>query len=64
MKTILKNSLLSFALLSLIFLSSCMDDKFELSDQDTQNIENEAVTDGYFEDAEDMATLAVRLHIL
>ncbi len=59
MKTIFKNSLLSFALLSLIFLSSCMDDKFELSDQDSQNIENEAVTDGYFEDAEDMATLAV-----
>jgi hypothetical protein len=30
-----------------------------LSDQDSQNIENEAVTDGYFEDAEDMAALVV-----
>lgn len=59
MNTILRNSLLGFALLSLTFLSSCLDDKFELSDQDSQNIENEAVTDGYFEDAEDMATLAV-----
>lgn len=59
MKTIFRNSLLGFALISLTFLSSCLDDKFELSDQDSQNIENEAVTDGYFEDAEDMSALAV-----
>ncbi|TXI70623.1 MAG: hypothetical protein E6Q41_01170 [Cyclobacteriaceae bacterium] len=59
MKTIFRNSLLGFALISLTFLSSCLDDGLELSDQDSQNIENEAATDGYFEDAEDMATLAV-----
>lgn len=59
MKTIFRNSLLGIALISLTFLSSCLDDKFELSDQDSQNIENEAVTDGYFEDAEDMSALAV-----
>lgn len=59
MKTIFKNSLLGFALISLTFLSSCLDDKFDLSDQDSQNIENEAVTDGYFEDAEDMSALVV-----
>jgi hypothetical protein len=59
MNTIFRNSLLGFALISLTFLSSCLDDKFELSDQDSANIENEAATDGYFEDAEDMAALAV-----
>jgi hypothetical protein len=59
MKSIFNYSFLGFALISLTFLSSCLDDKFELSDQDSQNIENEAVTDGYFEDAEDMSALAV-----
>jgi hypothetical protein len=59
MKTIFRNSLLGFALISLTFLSSCLNDRFDLSDQDSQNIENEAVTDGYFEDAEDMAALVV-----
>lgn len=59
MKTIFRNSLLGFALLAITFLSSCLDDRFELSDQESQNIENEAVTDGYFEDAEDMAALVV-----
>lgn len=59
MKTIFRNSLVAFTLISFTFLSSCLDDKFDLSDQDSQNIENEAVTDGYFEDAEDMSALAV-----
>ncbi|MCE7862384.1 MAG: hypothetical protein DYG99_02465 [Bacteroidetes bacterium CHB5] len=59
MKSIFRNKLAGLALILLTFLSSCLDDKFELSDQESQNIENEAVTDGYFEDAEDMATLAV-----
>lgn len=59
MKTIFRTSLVAIALISLTFLSSCLDDKFELTDQDSQNIENEAVTDGYFEDAEDMSALAV-----
>ena len=59
MKTIIRNSLLGFALILLTFLSSCLDDRFELSDQDSQNIENEAVTDSYFEDVEDMAALVV-----
>ncbi|MBX2916425.1 MAG: hypothetical protein KF856_14240 [Cyclobacteriaceae bacterium] len=59
MKTIFRNGLLAFALISLVFLSSCLDDKFELSDRDSQNIENEAVTDSYFEDAEDMSALVV-----
>ncbi|MCW5912616.1 MAG: hypothetical protein KIT62_16225 [Cyclobacteriaceae bacterium] len=59
MKRILRNSLPGSALILLTFLSSCLEDKFELSDQDTQNIENEAVTDAYFEDAEDMAALVV-----
>jgi len=59
MKSIFRNSLLGFALIWLTFLSSCLDDKFELSDQDSQNIENEAVTDGYYEDAEDMSALVV-----
>ncbi|MBX2896292.1 MAG: hypothetical protein KF763_12660 [Cyclobacteriaceae bacterium] len=59
MKTIFKNGLVVFTLISITFLSSCLDDKFELSDLDSQNIENEAVTDSYFEDAEDMSALAV-----
>ncbi|MBN8575652.1 MAG: hypothetical protein J0L66_01860 [Cytophagales bacterium] len=59
MKSTVNKSLLGFALISLALLVSCQDENFELSDNNAQSIENEAASDGYFEDAEDMATLAV-----
>lgn len=58
MKTLLK-SLASLALISFLFLTSCSDDSVEFSAEDSQNVENEATTDSYFEDADDIATLAV-----
>jgi len=58
-----KNSFLKglsgLAVIFIVFLASCSDDKFDFTANDSQNVENEAATDGYFEDADDMATLAV-----
>ncbi len=59
MKTLLVKSLSSLALIALVFLASCSDDAVEFNAEDSQNIENEATTDSYFEDADDLATLAV-----
>lgn len=42
----------------LFTLAACTED-VEINEQDSQNIENEAATDGYYEDADDMAILAV-----
>lgn len=41
-----------------MFLASC-EDKLDFSTTDSQNVENEAASDGYFEDTDDMSTLAV-----
>lgn len=58
-----KNSFLKglsgLAVVFLVFLASCSEDKFDFSSNDSQNVENEAASDSYFEDADDMATLAV-----
>jgi hypothetical protein len=43
----------------LLFLSSCNDDKVDFSSKDSSNVENEASTDGYFEDADDISSVAV-----
>lgn len=46
------------AMAGLFTMVACTEDP-EISDNDSQNIENEAATDGYYEDADDMAILAV-----
>lgn len=45
-------------ILAVLFLFSC-DEKIDFTASDSANVENEAATDGYFEDSDDMATLAV-----
>jgi hypothetical protein len=42
-----------------LFLASCTDDKDELTSNDSANVENEAATDSYFDDADDMSNAAV-----
>jgi len=44
--------------IGLILLASC-EDKLEFNSRDTSSVENEAVVDGYFEDADDMALTVV-----
>lgn len=48
-----------FIVVFLLSLASCDNERFNLNNDDAQNVENEAATDGYFEDADDMATLSV-----
>jgi len=43
----------------LLCLASCNDDKIDFSSNDSSNVENEASTDGYFEDADDISSVAV-----
>lgn len=45
--------------LSLGLLSSCSEDPFELSSSDAENVSNEAITEAYLEDVDDMSALAV-----
>jgi len=59
MKNVFLRGLSGLALIIMVFLASCEDDKMDLNANDSENVENEAATDGYFEDADDMATLAV-----
>jgi hypothetical protein len=60
MKDIFAKGLMAVALITLGFLSSCNDnDQFDFSANDSNNVENEAVTESYFEDVDDMSTLAV-----
>jgi hypothetical protein len=47
----------------LLSLTSCNNERFNLDNNDAQNVENEATTDGYFEDTDDMATLAVAVDV-
>jgi hypothetical protein len=49
----------SMALSAFLFLASCNDDKIDLSSNDSSNVENEAATDGYFEDTDDLSSVAV-----
>ena len=44
--------------LGLLGLSAC-EDRIDFTRSDSDNVENEAATDSYFEDTDDMATLAV-----
>lgn len=60
MKTnLMLKSLSFFAFVALLFLASCQDDKIDFSANDSQNVENEAVSDAYYEDADDMSSIAV-----
>lgn len=60
MKKIFGKTILGTAVIALSFLSSCNDnDQIDLSTNDSNNIDNEAVTESYFDDVDDMATLSV-----
>jgi hypothetical protein len=57
MKT-MKNVIGSCLAAGVIFLASC-EDKLDFNAKDTDNVENEAAVDGYFEDADDMSVMVV-----
>ena len=60
MNSVFKKGLAALAVISLGFLWSCNDDnQFDFSANDSNNVENEAATESYFEDVDDMSTLAV-----
>ncbi len=59
MKNVSMKSLSALIFIFLLFLVSCNDDKIDFTSNDSENVQDEAATDGYFEDADDMATLAV-----
>lgn len=59
MKKINMKSLIGLIVIFMLSLASCDNERFNLSNDVAENVENEAATDGYFEDADDMATLAV-----
>jgi hypothetical protein len=59
MKNTHMKGLFGFITVFLLSLASCDNERFNLSNDVAESVENEAATDGYFEDADDMATLAV-----
>jgi hypothetical protein len=59
MKNTNMKSLFGFITVFLLSLASCDNERFNLSNDVAENVENEAATDGYFEDADDIATLSV-----
>jgi len=59
MKSVFGKGLATCAMISLVILASCNEDQFDFSANDSNNVENEAVTESYFEDVDDMSTLAV-----
>ncbi len=56
---VLVRGLVALAMISLSLFSSCEDNQFDFSSSDSGNVENEAVTESYFEDVDDMSTLAI-----
>lgn len=46
------------AVVGFLFLASCQD-RLDFTDSDSENVENEAATDSYFEDTDDMSALSV-----
>jgi len=64
MNNVFKKGLAVLAVISLGFLSSCNDEnQIDFSANDANNVENEALTESYFEDVDDMSTLAVSADI-
>jgi hypothetical protein len=59
MKNVIGSKSLSYLTVAfLLFLASC-GDKIDFTSNDSSNVENEAATDNYFEDADDMSNVAV-----
>jgi hypothetical protein len=58
MKTRIKISYL-FAILISAILISCNDDKFNFTSSESENVQNEAVSDSYEDDADDLSGLAL-----
>ncbi len=58
-RNVFEKGLLALAIASLFYLSSCNEDKFDFNANDSNNVEGEAETEAYFEDVDDMSTLAV-----
>lgn len=57
MKTRIKISLLT--LVTSVFLMSCNGDRFDFSSNDSENVQNEAVSDSYADDADDLSSVAL-----
>jgi hypothetical protein len=58
MKTRIKISYLLAIAIS-AFLMSCNDDKLDFTSNDSENVQNEAVSDSYADDADDMSSVAL-----
>ena len=58
MKTRIKISYL-LALMASAFLVSCDGDRFDLSSNDSESVQSEALTDSYSDDADDMSSVAL-----
>lgn len=62
--TVLTKGLIALAIGALGFLSSCNEDnEMNVNSNDTNNVQEEAVTESYFEDVDDMSTVAVSADI-
>jgi hypothetical protein len=60
MKKVFELKNLAYAVVGFVlFLASCDENKIDFNSSDSQNVENEASTDGYFEDADDISSVAV-----
>ncbi|MFN7748005.1 MAG: hypothetical protein ACK5ZY_10640, partial [Cyclobacteriaceae bacterium] len=60
MKKISLSRILAYgAILSVGLFWSCSEDPFELTASDSENVANEAITEAYLEDVDDMSALAV-----
>jgi hypothetical protein len=57
--SIISKGFIALAMGAMIFLSSCEDNEFTLNSNDSDNVEEEAVTESYFEDVDDMSTMAI-----
>lgn len=57
--SILTKSLVVLAMSALSILTSCNEDQNSVSTSDSNNVQEEAITDSYFEDVDDMSTMAV-----
>ena len=60
MKKVMQLKSLVYVLIGFFLVTtSCSDDKVDFTSNDSQNVENEASTDGYFEDSDDISAVAV-----
>jgi hypothetical protein len=59
MKNVLNKGIVLTALISIGTLTSCDDNQFDFSSNDSNNVESETVSESYFEDVDDITTLAI-----